>query len=367
VRTLEFSEVDDILLGGTVLGCGGGGDPAEGRQSMKVAYDGGRTVTLASPDELPGDALVGCPYGVGGLTRGSEDPYAGLARTAERPIVLAVQALSEHLGRAFDALITGELGGASVADALYPAAMLGLPVVDADPVGRAVPELEQSMFYLAGLPLAPQAVVNEIGDTALITKIANDQRAEAFARALAVASRNQVWVVDHALLWRQMREVVILGALGQSQRVGTALREAREAGADCAAAVAAAGAGRVAFRGTVTKSDWKDSQGFTVGETVLAGEDEDQGATYRMWFKNENLVAWREDVPDVTCPDLICVVDGDSGEPVTNPNAKVGERLAVVALPAPASWQSEAGVKVLGPRHFDFDFDYVPLQTTETA
>lgn len=367
MRILEYSEIEDILLGATVLGCGGGGDPAEGRKSMKRAYDHGHAVTLAAPDELPGDALVCCPYGVGGLTGGSEEQYAGLPRTEECPVVLAVQALSEHLGRAFDAMITGELGGASVADALYPAAVLGLPVVDADPVGRAVPDLEQTMFYLGGLPLAPQAVVNEIGDTVLITKVANDQRAEALARALAVASRNQVWVADHALLWREMREVVIKGAIGQSQSVGTALREAREAGADGAAAVAGAGAGRVAFRGTVTKSEWQDVTGFTVGETTLAGLDEDQGATYRIWFKNENLVAWRDGAPDLTCPDLICVLDGDSGEPVTNPNARVGQRLDVVALPAPISWRTAEGLKVLGPRHFDFDFDYVPLQSTATS
>jgi DUF917 family protein len=367
MRTLEYSEVDDILLGATVLGCGGGGDPAEGRKSLKRAYDRGRAVTLAAPDELAEEALVGCPYGVGGLTGGSEEQYAGIPRTEEHPVVLAVQALSEHLGRAFDAMITGELGGASVANAFYPAAVLGLPVVDADPVGRAVPELEQSLFYLRGLPIAPQAVVNEIGDTALITRVANDQRAEAFVRALAVASRNHVWVADHALAWREMREVVIQGAISHSQSVGTALREAREAGADGAAAVAGAGGGRVAFRGTVTKSEWQDAMGFTVGETTLAGLDDDSGTTYRIWFKNENLVAWRDGAPDLTCPDLICVLDGDSGEPVTNPNARVGQRLAVVVLPAPVSWRTADGLKVLGPRHFGFDFDYVPLQSTSTS
>jgi DUF917 family protein len=73
-------------------------------------------------------------------------------------------------------------------------------------------------------------------------------------------------------------------------------------------------------------------------------------------------VTWLDGTPDVTCPDLICVLDGDSGEPVTNPNARVGQHLAVVALPAPVSWQTEEGQKVLGPRHFDFDFDYAPLR-----
>ena len=77
MRTLDWQEIDDILLGATVLGCGGGGDYEEGRALMRRAYDVGRAVRLAAPDELPDDALVCCPYGVGGLTEGDEAVYAG--------------------------------------------------------------------------------------------------------------------------------------------------------------------------------------------------------------------------------------------------------------------------------------------------
>lgn len=362
MRSLQLGEVEDIILGATVLGCGGGGDPAESRELVTRAYEDGRAVTLAAPEDIPGDALVACPYGVGGLTSGPDDPFAGLPAAVRHPVLLAMEALSAHLGRAFGAVISGEIGGASVGCALYPAAALGLPLVDADPVGRAVPELEQSLFYLHGLPLAPQAAVNAIGDTAIITTVANDQRAEAWARALAVASGNLVFVVDHALPWQAMRDAVIGRAISQCQTVGAALRAARDAGGDGAAAVAMAAGGRVVFRGTVTNSEWQERSGFTVGETTLAGLGDDEGATYRLWYKNENLVAWRDGVPEVTSPDLICVLDRDSGEPVLNPRACVGQPLAIVALPAPAAWRSAEGIAVLGPRHFGFDFDYMPLR-----
>ena len=212
MRTLSWQEVDDILNGATVLGCGGGGDYEEGRELMRRAYDEGRAVRLAAPDELPDDAVICCPYGVGGLTQGDEAVYDGLERPAEYPGVLAVQALGEHLGVEFAALITGELGGWSIADAFYPAAMLDLPVVDADPVGRAVPELQHSLFKVHGLPIAPQAVTNEVGDTVIVTRVAGDARAEALVRALAVASRNLVCVADHALPWGQVRPAVISGS-----------------------------------------------------------------------------------------------------------------------------------------------------------
>ncbi|MCX6362687.1 MAG: DUF917 domain-containing protein [Actinobacteria bacterium] len=361
MHTLTWEEIDDILVGATIMGCGGGGELAEGRELMRSAYEEGRAVTLAGPRELPDEALVACPYGVGGLTVGDEAAYEGLPWSTEHPGVLAVRALGEHLGREFGALITGELGGTSIADAFYPAAMLGLPVVDADPVGRAVPEIEQSLFNLYGVPIAPQAVVNELGDTVIITVVADDRRAEALVRALAVASRNLVWVADHALPWGRMKDIVIPGAISLSRDVGRAFRQAAAAGEDTAAAAAAAGGGGVLFRGRVSAFSWEEKDGFTWGEVEIAGQGADAGAAYRVWFKNENLMAWRDGAPDVTAPDLICCFSGETGQPITNPHHEVGRAVTVVGLPAAAAWRTEHGVAVLGPRHFGFAVDYRPV------
>ena len=361
MHTLTWEEIDDILVGATVMGCGGGGELAEGRELMRRAYEEGRAVTLAAPHELPDETLVACPYGVGGLTVGDEAEYAGLPWAEEHPAVLAVRALGAHLGREFGALITGELGGTSIADAFYPAAVLGLPVVDADPVGRAVPELGHSMFNLHGVPIAPQAVVNELGDTAIITVVADDRRAEALVRALAVASRNLVWVADHAVPWGRVKDVVIQGAISLARDVGRALRQAQGSGADTAAAVAAAAGGGVLFRGLVSALSWEEKDGFTWGEVEITGYDADAGATYRIWFKNENLMAWRDGAPDVTAPDLICCFSGETGEPITNPHHELGRSVTVVGLPAAAAWRTDRGVAVFGPRQFGFDVDYTPV------
>jgi uncharacterized protein len=362
MRTLSWAEVDDILLGATALGCGGGGDYEEGRELMRRAYDEGRAVRLAAPDELAADALVCVPYGVGGLTTGDPEVYAGIEPPVEHPSVLAVRALAAHVGAEFAALLTGELGGTSISDAFFPAAMLDLPVADADPVGRAVPELEHSLFKVQGLPIAPEAVVNEVGDTAIITEVAGDARAEALVRALAVASRNLVWVADHALPWGRVRPAMVEGAITLAQRVGQALREAQERGDDAAAAVAAASGGRVVFRGRVASFAWEERDGFTWGELELAGESTDAGSAYRVWSKNENLLAWRDGEPDVTAPDLICCFSAETGAPITNPHLTAGMAVTVVAVPAAPAWRAPEGVATLGPRHFGFDIEFVPFE-----
>jgi len=366
VRTLTWREVEDILAGATILGCGGGGGFSEGRDSLRGLYDQGLTVTLAAPDEISDDALVGCPYAVGAMTSGDENTYGEHPFTEEFPGVLALHALASHLGREFEALICGELGGTSIADAFFPAATLGIPVIDADPCGRAVPEIEHSMFALHGLPTAPMAVVNEIGETVLMTTVADDRRAESLVRAISAASRDAVWVADHALEWGQLRSAAVPGTIGLAERVGRASREATSVGGVPAAA-AAAGEGFIVFEGTVASYEWSNNEAFTTGETVLAGTGEFATSTYRVWFKNENLLAWRDDVPDVSCPDLICLMDASDGTPITNPRVAVGSQVTVIAFPSPPQWRTDKGIASLGPGHFGFDISFVPVEARHEA
>ena len=156
MRALSWSEIEDILFGAAVLGCGGGGWLDEGRVAMQRIYELGHRVQLAAPAEISPHANVVCAYGAGAMTAGDEDVLGGRMLLDEHPGVLAVRALSDQVGHRFDAVICGEIGATSVADAFVPAAVLGLPVIDADPVGRAVPEIEHTTFYLHDLPIAPR-------------------------------------------------------------------------------------------------------------------------------------------------------------------------------------------------------------------
>ena len=86
------------------------------------------------------------------------------------------------------------------------------------------------------------------------------------------------------------------------------------------------------------------------------------GSRARVWSKNENLLAWRDGVPHVTAPDLICCLATATGEPITNPHHALGALVDVVGVPAALQWRTAAGVATFGPRHFGFDLDFVPLE-----
>ena len=357
MRELNQTEISDLIVGAAILGCGGGGPLADGLADLRRVHDAGLAVVLAAPDEIQPQELVACPYAVGSMTttdHGAED-----RDITDHPAARVVRALAEHVGRPPGGLICGELGATSIADACVPAAVLGVPVIDADPAGRAVPEIVHSQFALHGLPIAPMALASEDGEATVIEAVLDDAEAEVLVRTSSAESGAAVWVADHALSWGDLRDASIHGTLTLAQRVGAARREAAQLGNDPVEALAAAGDGRIAFRGAVTSLEWREVEGFTVGEMELTSTDHDE--RYRVWFKNENLITWRDDEPDITCPDLIAVVDVTTGMPRTNPLPSAGSSVAVVGFPCAPPWRTEEGIALLGPRHFGFDVDFRPL------
>ena len=152
----------------------------------------------------------------------------------------------------------------------------------------------------------------------IVQRVADDERAEALVRSLSRASRDLVWVADHALRWGELHDVAVLGTISLAERIGRARRGSGRTGGDVASAVAAEGGGSTVFKGQVTSHESRGIEGFTVGETLIAGRDRHRGSIYRIWFKNENIMAWRDGLPDVMCPDLICLLDDSTGEPVAN-------------------------------------------------
>jgi DUF917 family protein len=60
-------------------------------------------------------------------------------------------------------------------------------------------------------------------------------------------------------------------------------------------------------------------------------------------------------------PDLIMFLD-HNGHGITNDALKLGLEVSVVAAKAPEVWRTTKGLGFFGPRHFGFDFDYVPVE-----
>ena len=360
MKVLSRQDAIDILYGCTVVGTGGGGSLAAGLRMIEKDYDEGKALKLVSLEEIPDDGLVASPYGCGATLQedGEEDPaYRSLPRLDDSAAVLAFKTLEEYMGETFCAVSSTELGGENTAEAMHIAMALDRPLADSDPAGRSVPELQHSTFYVAGVPITPMACATNFGETVILKEVVNDLRAEAIVRAIAVASGNEVGVADHPMRGKVFRESVIKGAITYALQVGRTLREARESGRDAAEAIASGFSGKVLFRGVIKQAPWELQDGFTRGKLELAGIGSFANETYTIHVQNENIYAERNGALDICVPDLICVLD-ENGNPVTNPNWKLGQQLSVIGLPSPDIWKTPAGQKVFSTESFRLGFAY---------
>jgi hypothetical protein len=63
-----------------------------------------------------------------------------------------------------------------------------------------------------------------------------------------------------------------------------------------------------------------------------------------------------------SAPDLICVFDVESGEPVTTEALRYGYRVEVIGIPCDPRFRSPEGLKLVGARYFGYDFDFIPVE-----
>src|SRR5712691_2992214 len=157
-RLLDSDALRALARGCAVLGAGGGGDPYLGLlQALQATEDFG-PAPLVDLDELPDDSLI-MPCGAIGAPTVSIEKIENGDEGAR---------LRDHLeymtGRRVAALMSAEISGAN---GLLPnswAARMGLPVGDADGMGRAFPEVPQVTKHLAGISPSPAIMTDERGN-----------------------------------------------------------------------------------------------------------------------------------------------------------------------------------------------------------
>ncbi|MFI6511030.1 DUF917 domain-containing protein [Streptosporangium sp. NPDC050855] len=372
--TLTPENLGDLAEGAAVLGTGGGGDPYIGRLLVERQLRAGREVRIVDLDTLRNDALV-----VAVAMMGAPTVFIEKLPSPEGSVA-ALRALERHLGRAVDAIMPLEAGGLNSMMPLVAAAAADLPVVDADGMGRAFPEIQMVTFNVAGVPGSPMGIASDHGDSAVIEAADND-RMEWLARGLTIRMGGAAYTASYPMSAATVRETAVPGTLGLALKIGTALRTARERHRDPFDALTDAlrgtfySHGRVLFRGKVVDVDRTTVGGFARGQVTLAasGDPGDPGDRIVITFQNEHLVAVRagehghDGQVAAIVPDLICTLNTETGRPVTTEALAYGQRLTVYAISTPAIMRSPEALACFGPSAFGLDRPYTPLEELTPA
>lgn len=351
---LDENHLEAIAIGAGILGTGGGGNPYVGMLRAREAIRAHGPVAVLDPGELESDSRVICVGGMGA-------PTVGVEKVRGTESFRAVRAMERHMGQRATALISGEIGGSNSLEPVVAAALARLPVVDADGMGRAFPELQMTTFFIYGVPPTPAVVCDEKGNTAVFVDAIGPKWVERMARAVTVVMGCAPVFAFAPMSADDVRRTAILGSLTLARNLGAAVLEARRVHGDPLAAIFRAVPGTELFRGKIVDVERRTTGGFARGSVTIDGVNFHAGQRMQVDFQNENLVARVEGAAVCTVPDLVCIVDAERGEPITTELLRYGFRVAVLGLPAPPLLRTAEALAVVGPRAFGYDLDYEPL------
>jgi len=274
----------------------------------------------------------------------------------------AIQELEIYTNKKFDVVVPIELAGANTPGPMAAGSALGMITVDGDYTSRAIPEILQITPYYNGKECLPIASVDEWGNVCIIKESTSLKVAERIGKMISAAAYGLAGQAGIILTGKELKETVIPGTLTECYELGKFIRETREAGKPVVQEMVQKLDAWILGKGEVTNKDDYDSVGYYWGTVTVEGKGDYEGNIYKTWFKNENHIVWKNDVPFVTSPDIISTVDLETGEPIPNPKIKVGQKVALIGMRCKEIIRRQECYDVLTPKYFGYDIPYVPIE-----
>lgn len=373
----DLETVENFCWGLTFFGTGGGGRVEAGVEMLSPAIRAGRKLTLVSPDELSDDAWTCWAIILGGKDPDEPPAPEDLARlrlereefpTLVPRLVESARELTDYAKVKLGALVSMELSSAATSATIMTGLELGIPTIDGDYVGRAIPELVLSKMELLGKPPTPVMMVDRWGNRILLKSAVNATMADWIGRMVSRAAYGRgIATTGHLVPVRDARPALVRGSLSRSIDIGASLRGGAKSKDDKLHSLIAITGGRILFEGEATSVDWLSNEPYMWRELVytIKGRGKWAGATYKVWVKNEHHAIWRDDTVIATSPDIFAVLDPDTNRPLTTlGDVTPGRPVVVFGMKAlDDAWRTDAGKALLGPRHFNLGFDYVDFET----
>lgn len=359
VEAITLSNIEHLAIGSAFLGTGGGGDPYLGSLLCQEALAQYGSVPLADPAELADHQNVFIAAAMGAPTVMIEKLFS--LEDQDR----AVRALEKHLCREAHIITSAEIGGCNSMMPVAYAAMRDLPILDADGMGRAFPQLQMTSFNVAGVACAPMTLADEHGNVVLF-EAESGKKAEEFARPVVAVMGAAGCMSCYPMTGKQARASCVNYTLSAAIEIGEAVSGQRYSEKPPVDRLLSALDAHLyydnpdcIFSGKITGVERTTRDGWVFGECVF----EAVGATgsCTVAFQNENLSAYVDGQLRAVVPDLITIVDTETAQAIPTERLAYGQRVSVVACTAPSVLTSSAALKVMGPEAFQINETYQPL------
>ena len=349
-RLITRDDIAALAAGAAIFGTGGGGSVDMTKVSVEIDLDLHGPVSLITVQDLTADDAVIVLSAIGAPSVGIEV----ISSANQMETILAE--VARVIGRPVTAIMAAEIGGSNGVAPVGWAAQLGVAVLDADGMGRAFPEATMISMNVAGLPSEFAVMCDVIGNVSTLRPV-NIAWLERHARALTAASGGSSLGAHYLLTAETAPGAVIEGTVTRAIEVGARLLASTDPLVDLADVLDA----RVLISGKVTDVERLTEGGFTRGSVTIEGTGSDRGRLNRVEVQNENLIVLEDGEVVVSVPDLVTIIDTETGEAISTEMLRFGQRVSVLAWPCDPLWRTPRGLELAGPPAFGYNIPYVPF------
>ena len=405
---LSNYDVECIGIGAGILGCGGGGSPHLGKLLTKKALAEGKTIKIVNPhtfyankhqsdDMVVEIAYMGAPSVIAEKLVCSEaitamqcmkdiyvtGQYKNWDLLAQENVEIqkanGVTFIDNYTSKSDESvwtntnldgkksivgLVSFEIGGLNAMVPLIVGAELGLPLLDCDGLGRAFPELQMFCPLIYDSNPYPATLADDKGRRAVVLHADTAKGMENNFRRVVVEMGCTGFFILPPLTKDEALNKTVLFSYSRAWRLGDAVVSARIHKTDPIKAMLDEVGGLHLLSGKITDVKRETTGGFNKGFIHISGIESFSEQRLILEFQNENLIARRNFTTNtnkwevVACvPELITIVDDDTGEPITTEMVRYGLRVSVLVLPIPDIMKTPKALEVVGPKAFGYPSD----------
>jgi DUF917 family protein len=358
-------QTEALLAGVGVLGTGGGGQVEFGRVILENDFRRGRAAELVGVEDISDDAFVVSGGILGSVKAIAEKGFDGVVRDWEQRFDLldATRSVERYFGRKVDYVVPFELGGLNTAVIMSLAARLGVPMLDADLLGRAAPETQMTSLIGLGVSLYPMVMLDGEGTTCFVERAESIFFADQLGRWMVQQAKGMGANNHYPMDGATARRAVIPGTVTGAVRLGERLLQAQTAGEDGVEAIRAHLGAYLLGRGKVSDVVEEERGAFFHKRATI----ESGRGRIELTVKNEYMLARLGGRIVTVFPDFILALEPGTGRGLMSLDLKPGREVAVLVAPCHSrlrqALQSSTGrAAFAGNRYGEDGVEYTPVE-----
>lgn len=310
-------------------------------------HQGTAPLHLCAPEELAAEGLV---VAVGYVSNGL--PPSDLRPVGDE-FTRSLKILEDSLNTPIVGIMPLAAGGLNALVPPLVAMQFGVPIVDADPMGRVFPLVNQTVFTLAGLPAGPIAAAGATGELAYL-QVEDPVRVDRLLRALAGVYGGWAATASYPMTAQTLARYGVRQSLSKLLMIGNILSSDQSGDAKLEALRREIGV-KLSLRARVSDLAWF-AQGALPGHAArpssVALVEVTHGRIVQLMVQNEVVILLVDGAIRAAVPDIITMLHAHDGSPATFDDLWTGNMIDIVVMQADAAWYSAEGIELGGPKAF---------------